>query len=692
MLVRIGTSAPYLIKAGTVTSDIITSTKAGFAIESGGALNYSSMGTPIDGANIFHKIDTLAESKFVASGGKVRVYSESSSYEEYIMARWPASFPSTSVLCKEIINDSIIDMLAAIIGLPVSGGYVAIYSYGGNFYISMTGPYYYLYFTQEDNEVILASSPSLSLETINTTNADGSIRTRTLGELQGTYAKLDASILRTYSIDNDSVKFEISNTSDKFELNSGIQYGPRITFNMSFEDENYSIRSLLNSYNPNDGKIEYGGIYPGLGSYKINTDDANSSYTLMLYPDGFDFHIDSYHIYINKKSPYEDGGFSGQGGGGGNFGEGDSADPVGDVPNGSSELDVTDSGLFSMYACSEGDLFTLGAALYTEDILAAIGKEIMSFLWNSPIEGVIGLCSYPFSLPLGAPKNLKFGALELPVQMTGVDKSFMQIDWGTISLNEYWGNFLDYGPHTKIDLYLPWGVGFVPIDPHECLPGTLSVVTNIELAKGTCVHIVSGNIGQIGTYSGVCGSMLPVTAIDTSGKLLAGVTSAVTTLVSAGAGAVAGQLGNEAGRWKAASIEGQSLGYAKEALQYGEKKAEMALAKAASYQAVSARYAKAALGSAVAAFRTPAQVQRNGGFSNSGAGLGIQNPFVIISRPEQNVPEDYGHYFGYPSNISEYLENLRGYTEVADIHLTGISATLNELNEIESLLKGGVVL
>lgn len=394
----------------------------------------------------------------------------------------------------------------------------------------------------------------------------------------------------------------------------------------------------------------------------------------------------------NPEGPYDPGGSSGPGGGGGNFGDGDSANPVGNVPNGSAELDVTDSGLFSMYACSESDLVTLGAALYTEDILAAIGKEIMSFLWNSPIEGVIGLCSYPFTIPAGASKNLKFGALELPIQMNGVDRSFMQINWGTISLNEYWGNFLDYGPHTKIDLYLPWGVGFVPIDPHECLPGTLSVVTNIELAKGTCVHIVSGNIGQIGIYSGVCGSMLPVTAIDTSGKLLSGVTSAVTALVSAGAGAVAGSHERAAAKWIGASQNAQSLGYAKEAINYGNKKAEVEMAAAAPYQALSNRYAQAALASSVAAFRTPAQVQRNGGFSNSGAGLGIQNPFVIISRPEQNIPDNYGHYFGYPSNISEYLGNLDGYTEVADVHLTGISATLNELDEIESLLKGGVVL
>jgi hypothetical protein len=38
------------------------------------------------------------------------------------------------------------------------------------------------------------------------------------------------------------------------------------------------------------------------------------------------------------------------------------------------------------------------------------------------------------------------------------------------------------------------------------------------------------------------------------------------------------------------------------------------------------------------------------------------------------------------------LDNLKGYTVVEDIHLTGIPATQPELNEIMQLLKGGVIL
>ena len=99
-----------------------------------------------------------------------------------------------------------------------------------------------------------------------------------------------------------------------------------------------------------------------------------------------------------------------------------------------------------------------------------------------------------------------------------------------------------------------------------------------------------------------------------------------------------------------------------------------------------------ALAGSAAATRTPSHVQRSGSFSGSSAGLGVQFPYLILSRPTQSVPAQYGHHYGYPSNIYASLSNLRGYTEVGEIHLTGFVANDAELNEIDSLLKGGVIL
>ena len=106
--------------------------------------------------------------------------------------------------------------------------------------------------------------------------------------------------------------------------------------------------------------------------------------------------------------------------------------------------------------------------------------------------------------------------------------------------------------------------------------------------------------------------------------------------------------------------------------------------------------------SSVASLKIPGTISRNGGFTDGSMGLGIQYPYIVVSRPEQNIPSDYGAYFGYPSNINESLYNLKGYTEIGEIHLTNIFTnyyenvnvypTSEELSAIENILKGGVIL
>lgn len=407
---------------------------------------------------------------------------------------------------------------------------------------------------------------------------------------------------------------------------------------------------------------------------------------------------------------YTPGGNSGPGGGDGTFlpgGIGGIDDTTSLIPNGTSHPNVASTGLFTMYAVDAGGLQQLGAALYAETILQNIGKEIMSFLWNSPIEGVISLTMFPFGVSGGGARavsdaispissgSIKLGSLELPISLSPLSSSSMSINWGGVSINETWGNFLDYPPHTQIELYLPYGTGFVQINPHDVMGGSISVTTNVDLVKGSCLHIVSGKYGVIGTYSGQAGFSIPVTSIDTSGKGIAMVGAAVaaaSAIGSAAGGVIAGARG--------ASSAQNIVGSSEAARRYLTPAEQAASAKrmgehigkgfSKPYESISQRHASIAGASALAAFRTPPSIPRSGSFSSSSGGLGPTAPFVIVSVPEQNVPADYGHYFGYPCNISSYLGILTGYTEVGDVHLNGIICTEPELAEIDSLLKGGV--
>lgn len=85
------------------------------------------------------------------------------------------------------------------------------------------------------------------------------------------------------------------------------------------------------------------------------------------------------------------------------------------------------------------------------------------------------------------------------------------------------------------------------------------------------------------------------------------------------------------------------------------------------------------------------QIEKSGSISGSAGVLNMQTPYLILIRPRQALPNKQNGFIGYPSLITVQLTELSGYTEVQSIHLENIPATQEELAEIESLLKGGVI-
>ena len=67
-------------------------------------------------------------------------------------------------------------------------------------------------------------------------------------------------------------------------------------------------------------------------------------------------------------------------------------------------------------------------------------------------------------------------------------------------------------------------------------------------------------------------------------------------------------------------------------------------------------------------------------------------PYVIIERPSLSVPNNVQHYVGQTSNITMTLGDCRGFTLCEYVHIDNVSATTEEIAEIESLLKQGVIL
>lgn len=447
--------------------------------------------------------------------------------------------------------------------------------------------------------------------------------------------------------------------------------------------------------------------------------------------------------YDIGEDPYAPVNPSAPSGGNGSYGSGESYFQSGTlIPNGSAETDDSATGLYTRYAVSIPILQSVGDWLWAESLGLQVAKTLVSLLYGDPIQTIISCVSYPFGLDsVGLTgTTLKWGGHDTGVSIDCLTKSSYQIDWGTITVSEYWGNFLDYSPHTKMQLFLPWGTGFVDIDPNDIMrakpttgtdsstpieigadgTGTISVITNIEFSRGICVHhVVANRIGGyggtiIGTYSGSCGRQIPITGSDYASKQVAVAGSAIAAMVTgalAGGSAIKDResmsiINNPHGMFKAKSAEPRLTKvdaegkhhdpitgkFAKAPMpeqRYDFRRGEVNTDK---IKNIVAKGSKPALASAASILVSPPHVTRSGSFQEGSGGLTPQAPYLLISRPRVNIPSEYGAYYGYPSNINLNLQFLRGYTEIAEIHLDNIPATVEEIFELEDLLKGGVIL
>lgn len=463
-----------------------------------------------------------------------------------------------------------------------------------------------------------------------------------------------------------------------------------------------------------DRLLEYEAHSDWIGSYIPYTDTSPFPINDVVYEE------------VQSDEPYAPGGNSTVGGGGGNFGGGIVSDNVvPSIPIGSTNAGLV-SGMYTQYVLTASQLKVVGDWLWADNFGTAAARALLEYIFGNANEALISLTSYPFNLNLigipTQPVDMYFGNYKIPfnAQVPAVTSPYTQVDWGTITLDEYWGNFLDFAPHTKIELYLPWGTGFVDIDPGQCLPGTLNVKTNIEVAKGTCVHIVTSTQyrnGQaqtptvIGTYEGTIATPIPMTSSDFASKM------AIATIVASG-GLVMGVAGGAAMASSAIKTGAYASQYAKtytamtklyglqqlgldtvanETINYMQNNlvptAPDLSNEQATYRAISPKsfLHNQIQGAATALQKQPVHVSRNGSFGASASGMNIQYPYVIISRPEQNVPQGYGQFYGYPSNITTQLITLRGYTEISAIRLTGVPATPDEIAELSDMLTGGFI-
>ena len=297
------------------------------------------------------------------------------------------------------------------------------------------------------------------------------------------------------------------------------------------------------------------------------------------------------------------------------------------------------SSLYSVYNPTQEQLNQFGAWLWSSDFFEQIKK-----LFNDPMQAIIGLHKVFSPVQTSGLGTIKCGYLDSTVPSKLVSEQYVTIDCGSVSLQEYFGNVFDYPPFTEISIYLPF-IGVRRLDPSDIMRATVSVKYHIDVFTGACLADVNVKRDTAGgvlyTFPGSCSVQYPLS----SGSYMGIVSTIASTVVSAVTAPTPLGMG--------AAVLG---------------------------------------GITNLAFNSHANVERSGSFTGNAGAMGSKIPYLIISRPQTAMAQNFETLSGYPSNTYTKLSACTGFTQVKFVHVENLNATDAEKQEIEQLLKEGVIL
>lgn len=296
----------------------------------------------------------------------------------------------------------------------------------------------------------------------------------------------------------------------------------------------------------------------------------------------------------------------------------------------------SNNGLWSIYNPTINELKSLGGYLWSSNII-----EILQKFLNNPMDCIISLHMIYAAPSTNGKQNIILGYLDSGVSANVVNNQFINIDCGSVNTAEYFGDARDYvSPYTNVECYLPF-IGIVKLKTEDIIGSNINIIYTLDVLTGAILCKIfitkNGATQQLYTFNGNASVQIPLTGSDRTRLLSGAITGAVAGITTGGLiGAVAG------------GVAGGLMG--------------------------------------------GTSIERSGNFSANSGALGIKKPYLIISRKTPYDADNYNDYYGYPTNKTVVLNNCKGFTRVKDIHVNIPNATNEEKNEIETLLKNGVVI
>lgn len=287
------------------------------------------------------------------------------------------------------------------------------------------------------------------------------------------------------------------------------------------------------------------------------------------------------------------------------------------------------SSLWSIYNPTLEQVNQFGSWLWSSNFVEQLKK-----LFNDPMQAIIGLHKVYSPVQTSGLGTIKCGYLDSEVPSKLVNDQYVTVDCGSVDLQEYFGNVFDYSPYTSVSIYLPF-IGIRQLDVSDIMRSTITVTYHVDVLTGACLAEVNvqrdASGGALYTFSGDAAVRYPVSSGSYMG-IVSGLIGVATSVVS---GNVLPALGGIT--------------------------------------------------------RLHTDVDHSGSFTGNAGAMGSKIPYLIISRPQTAMADSFETLSGYPSNTYTPISACTGFTQVKYVHVENLTATETEKQEIERLLKEGVI-
>ena len=290
----------------------------------------------------------------------------------------------------------------------------------------------------------------------------------------------------------------------------------------------------------------------------------------------------------------------------------------------------------------------------------------LALLGGNPIEGIIDLRLYPFSisqfLSTSNTSNIIIGRTKLPTA-TGQKlntNACAVIDLGSISIGRKYKNFMDFEPFSRYKLYVPY-CGGCDLPANLVVGHTIKITMYVDLNTGSANAVIKIDGRNFKYVNGTIGVSIPVTSNDAANYATSIIHAGANTINTA-ANAVGGTIGN--------ALKGNVGG----AITSG--------ITGAVNTAVSAMDFSTKL--------NDVDIQMQGTASPS---CSLYNPnycYLLREYHAPIIPSNYGHCVGYECRVNGNLSSMSGYTVFADYDLSNCTGTDDEKKELSVLLRAGV--